>query len=387
MEMPPHAWTQEFLESKRLVTDPEADETIRKIFESSDPSQINNFYASIQRTTTELPADLPDYLKSYFEQASTLPPWANPALISRAEQFYITHGGMIALVLCAKSLPECYACAKGAKVLFETGRLSEKNGSLQAFTRRIAETAQFVVNAMSPRALSPYGLGIRSAQKVRLIHASIRYYLKKQPWDVSLLGEPVNQEDLAGTLMSFAPLVIQGLETLGVEVTPEEKEAYFHSWRVIGYFLGINDDLLPNNYADALALGYAIFDQQKKSSPEGIALTKSLIEFMTHIDDNNIFHFVIDDLLRMMVGDETADMLGIPTTGHKAEWVGSELAKKFLGGWENILDRHSLLKIASVPLNRLLLNGMLKFMNNGEKIHFFIPPSLQQDWGLNQEPV
>lgn len=382
-EKPMHNWDEAFLASKRLRTDELADNTIKTLFATDNPAHINSFYSSIQRNSDRLPDDLPDYLKNYFNQNETLPVWANPVLIKQAEKFFLAHGELISLVLCAKSLPECYACANGAMVLYETGRMSEHNGSLSAFTRRIAETAQFVINVMTTGALDPRGNGIRSAQKVRLIHASIRYYITKQGWDETTLGKPINQQDMAGTLMSFAPLVIEGLETLGEKISNEDKEAYFHAWRVVGHFMGLDEDLLPNNIKDAFALGNSIFNSQKKPSMQGTALTKSLIAFMNSMAPEGEMALVVNDLIRMLVGDDTADLLEIPEKSKTHEVVESALAKDILGGWENFEERHSILKIFIRPLNKIMLNGMLRVMNKGEKITFFIPPSLQKDWGLN----
>lgn len=380
--LPLHNYSQDFLKAKRLKQDAEADEIIKQIFSSGNPEDINTFYSMIQRTAVALPPSLPSYLKDFFAQGERLPEWADKTLIKKGQEFYIEHGAMIAMVLCAKSLPECYACANGAMVLAKTGRLSEQNGSLNAFTRRIAETAQFIVNVMSPRGLSPVGTGIRSAQKVRLIHASIRYYIHKSGWNSDQYGAPINQEDMAGTLMSFAPLVLEGLETLGISITPQEKEAYFHCWRVVGHFMGLDEDLLPNNVADAFALGYGIFDTEKKASEQGVMLTKSLIDFMTMMSPKGEINLIVDDLLRMMIGDETADMLGIPKPMQKDPKLFEHAEGQFLAGWDVFKDRHTILRKLSGPINKILLNGMLVFMNKGDKINFFIPPSLQDSWGL-----
>ena len=381
---PLHDWQADKLDAKRQKADPLADEIIKNIFASTDPAVINSFYHSIQRTSQLLPDNLPDEVKDYFKLGESLPDWADPVLLQHAEQFYIEHGGIIAMVLCAKSLPECYACASGVQVLYRTGRLSEHNGSLDAFTRRVAETAQFIVNTMSPGGLTSRGLGIRSAQKVRLIHAAVRHYIYKGDWDAEKYGEPINQEDMAGTLMSFAPLVLEGLETLGVDISDVDKEAYVHAWRVVGHFMGIDADLLPNNFADADALGNAIFSKEKAASEEGRMLTKSLIDFMTLTSDNKVMHVIIDDLLRLMMGDETADILGVPAVSHKQEKVVDKIFVKLLSGWENHLHRHTILRKMLHPLSKLFLNGMLRVMNKGGKIRFFIPPDLKDDWGVKE---
>jgi len=348
-EKPLHDWQPDELTAKRQKTDPLADDIIKSIFASSDPAIVNSFYHSIQRTSQLLPDNLPENVKEYFKMGETLPDWADPILLKHAEDFYIEHGGIIALILCAKSLPECYACANGVQVLYQTGRLSEHNGSLDAFTRRVAETAQFIVNTMSPGGLTSRGLGIRSAQKVRLIHAAVRHYIHKSDWDAEKYGEPINQEDMAGTLMSFAPLVLEGLETLGVKISDADKEAYVHAWRVVGHFMGIDADLLPNNFADADALGN--------------------------------MHVIVDDLLRLMMGDETADLLGVPAVSHKQEKIVDKVFIKLLGGWENMVHRHKIMRKMTHPLSKLFLNGMLRVMNKGEKIRFFIPPDLKECLG------
>src|SRR5436190_800161 len=81
--------------------------------------------------------------------------------------------------------------AKAVKVLHMTARLETDA------QRRVIETAQLLVDVMASGGLSPSGAGKRSAQKVRLLHAAVRYLIGKSgQWDPAL-GVPINQEDLA----------------------------------------------------------------------------------------------------------------------------------------------------------------------------------------------
>lgn len=50
-------------------------------------------------------------------------------------------------------------------------------------------------------------LGVESALKIRLVHASVRRFIPPADWDAAGLGEPVNQEDMAMTLMAHDPLL------------------------------------------------------------------------------------------------------------------------------------------------------------------------------------
>jgi hypothetical protein len=149
--------------------------------------------------------------------------------------------------------------------------------------------------------------------------------------------------------------------------------------------MGLDEDLLPNNARDAHNLGYAILRDQQKASKHGTELTKSLIEFLTLMSPNGQVNLVVDDLIRMMIGDDIADMLEVPPVSPEFEKEGSEIAKEFVGGWDNIEDRHMILREICKPLNQIVMTGMLRLMNKGEKIHFFIPPSLQGEWGVQSQ--
>jgi uncharacterized protein YjgD (DUF1641 family) len=149
--------------------------------------------------------------------------------------------------------------------------------------------------------------------------------------------------------------------------------------------MGLDEDLLPNNYLDALNLGYAIFNKEKAKSPEGISLTSSLISFMTLMDEKGVIDVIVNDLIRLLIGKETADMLEVPPIDDSKIKVGKEVAHDIIGNWGNLIERNSILKSIVKPVNKLLLNGMLKLMNSGEKITFFIPDSLQNNWNLKQK--
>src|SRR4029453_9478056 len=107
--------------------------------------------------------------------------------------------------------------------------------------RRILETAHFVLDVASNGGLSPDGRGIRAAQKVRLMHASVRMLVRRRGWNEELHGVPINQQHLVGTMLSFSTVVIDGLRTMGIMVRDDEAEAWFHLWRVVGFMLGIDE--------------------------------------------------------------------------------------------------------------------------------------------------
>src|SRR5262249_45188084 len=147
----------------------------------------------------------------YFKRTAALPAFADPARIARAQDLFTRYGWQVAVGLFCSSLPQAYAAKKGAKVLGYTQALSRH------VRQRIFETAQFIFDAMDPGGLAKDGRGVRAAQKVRLMHAAIRHLVLKdrqRPYDPVAFGLPVNQEDMAGTLMTFSCVTLDALRKL-----------------------------------------------------------------------------------------------------------------------------------------------------------------------------
>ncbi|MBK8704611.1 MAG: DUF2236 domain-containing protein [Saprospiraceae bacterium] len=88
------------------------------------------------------------------------------------------------------------------------------------------QTSKFVLNVLSKDGLVNHGVGLRSAVKVRTLHAFIRFFWKAK-LGCRKIGAPINQEDYAGTMLSFSVFVVEGLESLGIKVSKEEKSGLF----------------------------------------------------------------------------------------------------------------------------------------------------------------
>ena len=157
-----------------------------------------------------------------------------------------------------------YTAARGSRVLLETAAL------VSDVERRIAETGRLLFAVMSPepgvRPLRPGSNGYTTALTVRGFHATMRRMLEdREPWksewtvpmthDDSIGADPIppgarppevpiNQEDLLGTLTTFTVVVIESLTKMGVKYTDKERDAYLHTWLVVGHLLGVNYDLL-----------------------------------------------------------------------------------------------------------------------------------------------
>jgi ER-bound oxygenase mpaB/B'/Rubber oxygenase, catalytic domain len=376
-------WTSERLRAFRSKTDPLADQLVKEIIDSSETQDINSLFAALKENDDIKEVDLPNIIDDYMTETAILPDWVDWSKIKKGQEVFANYGPEISLCLLCKSLPEAYSCKNGAMVLHKTGRLEERNGNLKVFTRRLMETAQFVMNVGQPGGLSDEGNGIVSTQKVRLIHASIRYYIKKYGWDTETFGEPINQMDMAGTLQSFSTLTIQGLEIMKVELTEEEKEGYYHIWRIVGHIIGLEEELNVETYQEGLELGQAILEDQRAPSSEGVELVKAVCEFMEDILPGNLFRHTPEAIIRHLVGEDISKDLGLDSQLNLVE----KIVPRFLG-WlfdtaDDLVDKGIFFDKIIGHLNLFLLKSMMNHFNEDKQVKFDIPPSLRSDWDMD----
>jgi hypothetical protein len=367
-------WTNDFLNSMRQQCDTPADEAVRSLFAQGLVGSANELMKQLVATETVQVEKLPAPLRGYFEQSARLPSWADRELIHEGQAVFSRCGPLSVVALVCAGLPTCYAGAHGVKVLHLTARLQTDT------QRRIVETAQMVVDVMSPGGLEPDGWGIRDAQKVRLMHAAVRYLIQKSGRWNSEWGQPVNQEDMAGTLLTFSVVTIRALAKLGYTLSAREAQAYYHAWRVVGYLMGVDERLLPELVEDGEVLTDRIFQRVFAACPEGQAMTRALIDLLEHIIPGNLFDGLSSTLIRHLVGDATAELVAVPA----ADWTRVLVGPLKLLGW--VMDEGDEANVVSAKLaelfGRKLLEGIVWVSRGDERPPFRIPESLRQSWNV-----
>ena len=390
-------WNPLFLKEMSLICDKEADDLIQEIMGSGGPSVAKTIFESLRDNDDKILDDnVNQKLKSYFNDNQDLPLWADESKIKLAQDFFAQNGPAIAMTLNLRSLPLCYSSRNGAKVLYATGKLNESpNGNVDKLARRLLETSQMVMNVMVPGGFESNGKGIITVKKVRLMHAAVRFYIKNPKynpngWDAKDLGEPINQEEMAGTLMAFSALIISGLVKVGIKMTDEEKDAYMHCWNIVGHFIGVDTRFFPNSYNDGWNLGISILRRNLEESMEGKALTKSLIDFNKDFIPGHFFdelpeYFVshwtedvakelnadFDKVLNLEEKNSLKDRLLAKLIEEAFEWVSEHDDDNTLIG--KMIEKYN------VKFLQTLVN---KYFENKE-VEFDIPPGLKSNWKLN----
>jgi hypothetical protein len=362
----PGTWTDELLDGMRGAGDPVVDAAISEVYTLGQEQPVRDILHDFDENDDAVPAGLPPLLTAYFEQAAELPAWADLDRLEHAGEVFGLYAPEVVTCLFCYSLPICYACANGAQVLFRSQRLTNTVGI------RIGETAQFVIDVMQPHTFSPEGRGRRSTQKIRLLHATIRHHLSQaEDWRPQW-GLPINQEDFAGTLGSFSTAVILGLDRLGIELSPSERDDYFHLWRVVGEMLGLDERLNPDNFDDGKLLLDRILARQWASSDAGRTIAAALVKFMQ--DRVPVLGGLPASLVRHLAGEECADILGID----RANWteLGIELASEAAWLLKRLTGENPVEAKLASELGRFMLDAGLRASNMGGRFVWRVPTGL-----------
>jgi hypothetical protein len=372
-------YSDAMLEPARLRQDSVADACVATLFaDAKQVASVNRLFHNLIGNDHGVDSSAPPLVKRYFEETAALPPWASLERVRRGQEVFRKHGPLVILALHLASLPECYAARKGAQVLALTRRMSQEPD------KRIMETAQFVIDVMGPGGLEPGGEGVRTAQKVRLVHAAIRHHVHRYPhWDSSW-GQPINQEDLVGTLMSFSVVVLDALLKLGVELTAAEEGDYVHAWAVVGHLLGIEDELLPGDPAEARALMAEIRRRQHAASPEGVELTQALVRHVEYHVPGRLFDSVVPTLMRHLLGSHVASLLEVEEPSWTEALMGP--LRRLVGLADGLSDQSEWLARVAGQLSHYALYGFLLASRGGERVPFRIPLSLAESWGVSSAP-
>ena len=245
--------------------------------------------------------------QSFLEQCHTVPDWVDFERMEAWRHFAHRHGVAAAGVLLTGSLVEGYTLRRANKVLVGTGRLQTD------VARRIYETTQMVWNIGQEGGIRPGGIGHRTLMEVRLLHAAVRHFLlRRGGWNHRGHGFPVNQEDMAFTILEFDHLVARGMQRLGVPLPQEVRESQHHFWRYVAWVLGVDEFFLTVSPDESTVLYAQICAHQQDPDEDSVALAHSVLTAMA---GKPPFHMPAPLLMaqaRLLVGDGLADRLRLP---------------------------------------------------------------------------
>lgn len=249
----------EELDGLRQHADVFADRLVKGALVGTDPVAPRSFQAAIGTVMRH-----PD-IRLFIEGASSddgdvFNELIDPALVRRAQSFFVSDGLSVLATLLMAALPECYAAGRGAQVLYLTGELTSHPA------RRVGETLQLLLTMLTPdpqipvddrgrlTTLHPGQRGAVTARRIRIFHAITRQLFvdhgplrerwasRHNDFEKSAgppLGVPLCQEDLLGTHLLFSAGTLEHLHKVGTHPRARDIEAWMHVWDIVGRHLGV----------------------------------------------------------------------------------------------------------------------------------------------------
>jgi hypothetical protein len=328
----------------RHLGDDIADPVVASLFEGGDVAAASGLlHHLLGLSSPDALQDIPEHVSGYLLATANLPAWADADRLRRGQELFVRYGGVSFVSLICASLPTCYLDWRAALVLGETKRLEYRP------LRRVLETAQFVIAVMTPGEMhggQPPGLGVESIQRVRLMHASIRYLILHERhdhlvgavpgnhdffmdvhWETDKLGVPLNQMDLVYTLYTFSVVTVHSWRAMGLAVSQQQCDDYLHAWCVIGSMLGIHEALLPRDFADAERLFRELRTALEGRSDHGELLTEASSESMTRLMSHRmglvrgLAESMTAVLMRQLIDARGIDILGVRELTWRERWL------------------------------------------------------------------
>ncbi|GAA1987520.1 oxygenase MpaB family protein [Kitasatospora viridis] len=366
-------YTPESMDALRLVGDELADATVETLFERGEVGKFNTLMRSFTQVGQDLPEGLPEVAHEYLRATSAPPDWVDWDEMEKARLFFLHNNVHISTALSFASMPACYVVPHVARLLSATH-------SLDYPSRRMAETGQFTVYLMRPDAFEAGSRFIPAAQKVRLLHASIRHHLAREDrWDTARLGVPICQEDMIGGQMMFSIQVLDALHRLGIPMTVDGAQSYYYAWRVVGAMLGIDLAHAPADLDAAREFSDLYMTRHMGPSEEGARLTRQLIDLYEQVVPGTLLDPLVPALIRYLIGDTAADWLDVP----RSAWdTAVRAAPVLLGALERLEDSSPLAARLLDRLGELTTAFELSSLTRGRVMQYAIPEHLKDEYGV-----
>ena len=377
-------WTIQFIKDSRHRGDPLADEAAEEIIHSSETGKLHEILRKFATNDQEIPDGLPQDVVDFFEKSGHVEfSEEDKAKLDKASEIFYDYGPMVVFALLFRALPVTYMANAPAHVL-TISRLLEDFPE-----RRIIETAQFVFDVLEEKWYEPGKRGIRTAQKVRLMHAGMRHLLSHESHDKwnDEWGTPISQGDLLATLQTFSLEVLRGLELLHIHLEPEEEDAWFFAWTKIGMIMGVEEDLMPTNRAEAEHVQELIyqllFTHPVVPGDPGPILIKSLVECMKTITDSKFFSSHVLVILRYMIHNDHwyKYHLKLPSTPKDEFFLWLLKTVMHIYGF---LARFGLTNQLVTKVSHDVLMAIYNAKRGGKAATFIVPKSLEQLYNLER---
>ena len=205
------------LDAMRLTGDAPADAAIKAVFANGQAETARAFQTltELKNNDQQVPPALPPALRDFLETTAAQP-LPRPTRIEAAQNLFVDHGpgnSDHARMLCAARR---LCCAQRSQSPPSDGLPRQTPHSTLIQNHADGGRRDGAGRARSSWAGNPYDPESAADATPRFAIRSVM--TRSTKWDHPSFGVPINQEDLAGTLLTFSFLAIDGLRKLGANI-------------------------------------------------------------------------------------------------------------------------------------------------------------------------
>ncbi|KAL3915909.1 MAG: hypothetical protein SGILL_005424, partial [Bacillariaceae sp.] len=241
------------LEPYRLIGDCRVDTILQQLEHNGNPLGQGDDLLKMMEQSLDKEANsrspIEIQMASFLENYSRLPDWVDKEQLKRGQEVFLAYLPVASLSLYYRSLVAGFSIPKIAAVIKATAYLAPPSRPDQAL-QRLLDTGELTATCtgLGLEAIFPGGIGWKTALYVRFLHAKVRHSLLcrtgTKQWDVDKYGVPINQEDMAATLLAFSVNVLFGIDLMsGITLPEQQKLDYLALWRYLGWLLGVETEM------------------------------------------------------------------------------------------------------------------------------------------------
>lgn len=231
-----------------MVGDPPMDALLESMREQGLPASRTQFERALEHGIDAVP-EASVAMRAFFREVETPPAWLDLARVERGAALFSRAGVATLYIGRDVALIGGYQASAFNKTLILTGALQKGP------TRRFAETARWALDCTGEGGLARFGAGYRATLHVRLIHALVRRHVRALPaWRMAEWGLPINQPDMAATLLGALTVPLLGARILGMPQSRADREDANHLTRYVGWLMGVAPRWLAESHDAAVQL-------------------------------------------------------------------------------------------------------------------------------------
>ncbi len=218
--------------------------------------------------------DAPAPLAAFFKMLETPPCWLDEEQLVRGSRAYAALG--IDAIYASRDfiLMGGYLSSSINEVLARAGGLQKGP------TRRLAETADWVMRVTAEGGMDRHAAGWKTTVELRLVHALVRSRISNLPdWRTDRDGIAVNQTDMVVTYLGIAFAAVIGAMMLGrVVLSPADFRAILHLFKYVHWLLGVEEQFLCDDPAQCMERFINLLQVQPGPRPVCLQMAKALAD-------------------------------------------------------------------------------------------------------------